>query len=109
MNIDTFSQAARRCLVGAAFLLLALGIGACTEPQGNAADGERWYSMHSCYACHGYEGDDGGAPQINNPEMSFRHFKQMVRNAGSPIMPKYPEDKISDQDVADIYAWLKTK
>jgi mono/diheme cytochrome c family protein len=94
------------CL-GAAMTVLVLS--SCSTPQGNPADGKRWYSMHHCFACHGPNGNDGKGPKIDNPDMGFRKFLGIVRNARSPIMPKFPEEKISTQDVADIYAWLKTQ
>jgi len=93
----------------AALILIALFISSCSTPMGNPEDGKRWYSMNNCYACHGVNGDDGKGPVVNNLEMSFWRFERIIRNAGSPIMPKYPEEKISDQDVADIYAFLKAR
>ena len=93
-------------------LLLCLGIlivSGCSTPAGNPEDGKRWYSMHNCFACHGPNGDDGKAPVINNLEMSYWKFERIIRNAGSPIMPKYPQEKISGQDVADLYAFLKAQ
>lgn len=90
-------------------VLAALFISACSAPMGNPEDGKRWYSMHNCFACHGAAGNDGKAPVVSDLEMSFWRFKGKIRNAGSPIMPKYPEKKISDQDVADLYAFLKAK
>ncbi len=90
----------------AALLVTTLLISSCSTPMGNPEEGKRWYSMNNCYACHGVNGDDGKAPVIKNLDMSFWRFKRTVRNAGSPIMPKYPEEKISNQDVADLYAFL---
>lgn len=84
-------------------------VNACSAPEGNMDDGKRWYLMHNCQACHGRQGDDGKGPVIYPLDMGFRHFKSIVRNANSPIMPKFPEEKISNQDVADIYTWLKMK
>ena len=93
----------------AALILLALFISSCSTPMGNPEEGKRMYSMNHCYACHGVNGDDGKGPVVNNLDMSFWRFERIIRNAGSPIMPKYPEEKISDQDVADIYAFLKAR
>ena len=87
-------------------LVLAAG---CSAPAGNPEDGKRWYNMHNCFACHGLNGNDGKGPIIDANSLSYGKFKSIVRNANSPIMPKYPKEKISDQDVADIYAWLKTR
>mgnify|MGYP001826073527 FL=1 len=91
------------------FLFAALMVTACSAPLGNPEDGKRWYSMHNCFACHGPNGDDGKAPVVSNLEMSYWRFERKIRDAGSPIMPKYPEEKISAQDVADLYAYLKAE
>ena len=109
MHKDLYTSHPRWMLM---LLLLSLGVlivTGCSTPKGNPEDGKRWYSMHNCFSCHGPNGDDGKAPVVNNLEMSFWKFKRIVRDAGSPIMPKYPEDKISDQDVADLYAFLKAR
>jgi len=87
----------------------ALFLAACTTPDGNPEDGKRWYMMHNCFACHGQNGDDGKAPEIRGTGISYRSFHGTVRNANSPIMKKFPESVISEQDVADIYAWLNVK
>jgi len=81
----------------------------CITPEGKVNDGKRWYLMNNCSACHGQNGNDGKAVEINGVDMSFRRFLSIVRDANSPIMPKFPEAKISKQDAADIYVWLKTK
>jgi len=90
-------------------ILFMFVITGCSTPMGNPEDGKRWYSMHNCFACHGPNGDDGDAPSVKNLEMNYFWFKRKIRDAGSPIMPEYPEEKISDQDVADLYALLKAK
>ena len=90
-------------------MLTILMVSGCSTPMGNAEDGKRWYSMHNCFACHGPNGNDGKGPVVNNLEMSYWKFERIIRDAKSPIMPKYPEEKISDQDVADLYAFLKAR
>ncbi|MCG6929851.1 MAG: cytochrome c [Desulfofustis sp.] len=98
------------CRAVAALSLAVLAVfflSACSAPNGNPQDGKRWYVMNNCFACHGPHGNDGKAPDISNLEMNYWFFKRKIRNAGSPIMPKYPEEKISEQDVADLYAFLK--
>ena len=64
--------------------------------------------MHNCFGCHGKNGNDGEAPDIKNLDMSYWSFKSRLRNAETAIMPAYNEKKISDQDVADILAWLQS-
>ena len=84
-------------------------IGACTSPEGNVADGKRWYSMHTCHACHGIDGQGRrGGPSIAGLKMGYRSFVQRLRNPQTAIMPKYSSEKINDQDAADILAFLKS-
>lgn len=109
MKIDSVRIRRTLTLTLSLLILTTLLISSCSTPMGNPQDGERWYAMHNCSACHGPNGNDGKAPDVSNLEMNFFFFKRKIRDAGSPIMPKYPEDKISDQDVADMYALLKAK
>jgi len=107
MKNEYVSNIIQAASTGSLLLLTLLLVGACSTPAGNPNDGKRWYSMHNCFACHGENGDDGEAPDIRDLEMSYYRFEKKIRDAGSPIMPKYPEEKISSQDVADLYAFLK--
>lgn len=109
MRKDFLKFAAKTVPAVTILILTMLLVSACSAPMGNPQDGKRWYSMHNCFACHGPNGDDGKAPDISSLEMNFFFFKRKIRNAGSPIMPKFSEEKISDQDVADLYAFLKAR
>jgi cytochrome c553 len=104
MSRDYFSRIA--VLAGVCITILA--ISGCGTPEGNSEDGRRWYVMHNCNSCHGLHGNDGKALNIAGLSMSYNGFVKRLRTTGSPIMPYYPESKISDQDAADIYAYLKT-
>ncbi len=64
--------------------------------------------MNNCYSCHGIHGNDGRAVHIAGLKMSFGSFVRKLRTTGAPVMPHFPETKISEQDAADIYAYLKT-
>jgi mono/diheme cytochrome c family protein len=64
--------------------------------------------MHNCYSCHGIHGDDGRAAKIAGIKMGFGSFVRKLRSTSSSIMRPFPESKISQQDAADIYAYLKT-
>ena len=88
---------------------ILLAVSACSSPEGNAADGQRWYRMHNCHACHGETGDDGRGPKIGGLKMGYHSFKKRLRKAKTPIMPAYSEERINDQDVADILAFLKAQ
>lgn len=88
-------------------LLLSLSLTGCSPPEGNGADGKRWYMMHNCSSCHGEHGNDGRSPNIAGIDMRFGSFVRKLRTKDAPIMPYFPESKISKQDAADIYKYLK--
>ncbi len=89
-------------------LLGTLFLSGCGAPDGNSENGKRWYSMHNCSACHGIHGNDGRAVDVAGIDMSFGSFTRVLRRTDAPIMPHFPESKISQQDAADIYAYLKS-
>ena len=92
------------------FLILTLLlIGGCTTPSGDPAAGKKWFVMNNCSSCHGPNGDDGRAVPIAGLDMSFGRFLRKLRTTDAPIMPPFPESKISEQDAADIYAYLKNQ
>ncbi len=89
-------------------LTLTVLLFGCNQPPGNPVDGKRWYSMHNCFACHGKNGNDGKGPKIAGLHMNHRGFVTRLRKSQSAIMPAYPEKNISNQDAADILAWLQS-
>ncbi|HTC65059.1 MAG TPA: cytochrome c [Candidatus Saccharimonadales bacterium] len=79
-------------------------------PAGNAQNGKKLFNTVGCYECHGRQGQGAaqtGAVRIGPPLLSFDGFLGMVRK---PLnnMPPYSAKAISDQDLADIYAYLKS-
>ena len=97
-----------RFLVPALIVSSLLLLAACGTPQGNAENGKKWFAMNNCTSCHGPHANDGKAPQIAGFDMGFRSFLAKLRTKDAPIMPFFPESKISKQDAADIYAYLKS-
>ncbi|WP_169309194.1 cytochrome c [Desulforhopalus sp. IMCC35007] len=88
--------------------LATLMLSGCGAPAGSAEDGKRWYTMNNCSSCHGLHGNDGRAIDIAGIDMGFGRFVRILRRTDAPIMPFFPESKISKQDAADIYAYLKS-
>jgi mono/diheme cytochrome c family protein len=97
-----------RRIIPVLFFSSLLVLAACSAPQGNPENGKRWFAMHNCTACHGPHGNDGKAPHIAGLDLSFGKFIRKLRSSDSPIMPMFPESTISQQDAADIYAYLKS-
>ena len=74
---------------------------------GNAKTGQTLFMKIGCYQCHGNEGQ-GGAAGVRiapAPMLAFRAFTTYVR-APREEMPPYTGKVVSEQDLADIYAYL---
>jgi mono/diheme cytochrome c family protein len=78
------------------------------ELNGNAENGKRLFLAYGCYECHGRQGAGAAiAPRIGPPALSFVGVLRYVR-APTGQMPPYTSKVVSDQDLADIYSYLKT-
>lgn len=82
---------------------------AAAAPAGDAENGRTIFVTRGCYQCHNYEGQGGsaGARLAPNP-LPYRGFQAYVR-APRGEMPPYPAKILSDQDLADIYAFLRSR
>jgi len=74
----------------------------------NVENGKRVFVRDGCYECHGYAGQGtiAGArigPPVLNAEGMIRYIR---KPAGA--MPAFTDKVLSDQEVNDIYAYLKT-
>jgi mono/diheme cytochrome c family protein len=77
---------------------------------GNTQNGNRIYVADGCYECHGRVGQGSqqtGAPRIGPPALTIDAFARYI-HAPTGNMPPYTSKVVSDQDVADIYAFLKS-
>ncbi len=91
--------------------ILALPAAAQDAPKGDAANGKKIYLADGCYFCHGRAGQGGAyngpAPVLAKTEMPFDGFKGQLRQ---PVqdMPAYSEAVMSDQQIADLYAFVQS-
>lgn len=80
-------------------------------PAGDAAHGRSLFVAVGCYECHGRVGQGGAfnypAPALAHIALPLEGFKVLVR-MGLNDMPAYKEQVLSDQDVADIHAYLSS-
>jgi len=92
------------------FILMALGALAVlqTAGTGDAARGKRVFEKDGCYECHGYAGEGGrDGARIARTTMPAPAFARYVRRPGG-AMPAFTQKVLSDQELADIYAYLKS-
>ncbi|HEY1464459.1 MAG TPA: cytochrome c [Terriglobales bacterium] len=76
----------------------------------NAQNGNNIFVKVGCYACHGREAQGEGAygPRLAPNPMPYPAFVTYVR-APAGEMPKYAEKVLSDAQLIDIYAFLKSQ
>jgi mono/diheme cytochrome c family protein len=90
---------------GAPLAQTAQSLGA---PAGDPQRGSEVFMQQLCYTCHGtvgQGGDRGAGPRLYPKPFPFQAFVQQVRKPRQ-AMPPYTEKHVSDQDLADIYAYL---
>src|SRR5437773_4494272 len=94
-----------RC-VAATILAVAVQSAA---PAGDAVKGKTLFVKNGCYQCHNYEGQGGAAgPRIAPNPLPFIGFSGYVRSPRGD-MPPYTAKVMSDQDLADVYAYLRSR
>jgi mono/diheme cytochrome c family protein len=84
------------------------GGAAAPSTQGDAKAGAQAWAAAPCAGCHGANAEGGAGPRLAGTSRSFDQVKNTVRNGRGGGMPKFSADQISDQTLADIYAWLKS-
>jgi mono/diheme cytochrome c family protein len=77
-------------------------------PAGNAQAGKDLYLRYSCYACHGYDGHGGAGARLVPMRMTGERFTAYVRNPRTPQMPTYTTKLLTDAQLADVWAYVKS-
>ena len=79
--------------------------------QGDAASGRRVYLAVGCFTCHGRSGQGGAmnypAPALAQTALPVEAFSTLVR-VGPNDMPAYSESVLSNKELADIHAFLRS-
>ena len=100
----------RVLMVGAGVIAGVAGLSAALAqdaPRGDVANGKKLYDTVGCFQCHGFVGQGGAAgPKLIDPT-PFAAFIVQLRTPRQ-VMPPYTERVLTDQQVADIYAHVKT-
>lgn len=97
-----------RLLAIGSVLLCAAAVARAQAPSGSAQNGYKLYMEKMCYTCHGtvgQGGERGTGPQIAPTQWPYDAFAQQVRHPRQD-MPRYPAKFVSDQELADIYAYV---
>ena len=86
-------------------LVCATAAAAQDSPRGNAQTGKQLFESKGCYSCHGYVGQGSREGPRLVPATAFPAFVAQMREPRT-IMPPYKEALVSDQQAADIFAYL---
>ncbi|HLH87142.1 MAG TPA: cytochrome c [Xanthobacteraceae bacterium] len=89
----------------------AVSVRAQDAPKGDVARGKQIYMADGCFLCHGRVGQGGGynapVPPLAKTELPYEAVKMQLRTP-SDDMPAYSSAVISDEQIADIYAYLQS-
>jgi mono/diheme cytochrome c family protein len=82
--------------------------------SGDPQKGKLIFESQGCNKCHGSlgeglstPGEKGGIPRISATALTLPGFVQQVRHPKGQ-MPAFDSAKVSDSDLADVYAFLKS-
>jgi ubiquinol-cytochrome c reductase cytochrome c subunit len=78
-------------------------------PAGRVEAGGVVFKRVGCYQCHANEAQGGlSGPRIGPNLFPFARFSEYIRKPTGE-MPPYTAKVLSDQDIADIYAWVQAR
>ena len=95
-------------ILGAALFGFVAFAAQAQAPAGDVKRGHAAYMKYMCYTCHGTAGqggDRGSGPRIAYDVWPYEAFANQTRRPRES-MPRYPVEHLSDQDMADIYAYV---
>lgn len=94
--------------VGAALWVVTV-LSARADSPGNPAEGRRLFLADGCYQCHGTTGAGGGpaGPTLAPNPLPLAAMLAKLRTP-SGRMPVYTPGVVSDAQIADIVAYLKS-
>jgi ubiquinol-cytochrome c reductase cytochrome c subunit len=92
-------------------LLCFCGLAIAQTPSpagGNAENGKHLFFKDGCYGCHGYDGHGGVGAKLAPRPIPAVAFIAYVRHPAPSGMPIFTAKVISDADLTDIWAYLKS-
>ena len=79
-----------------------------STPAGSAQNGKRLYERDGCWECHGWAGQGGrDGARLADTALTTAQLTRYVRKP-TGAMPAYIDKVVTDQELADIWAYLKS-
>jgi len=96
-------------IVACALIASAQNPAPATAPRGNAENGRMLFAKFGCYECHGREAQGATAtgPRLGPNPIAYTRFVAYIRKP-SGEMPPYTAKVVTEQQAADIYAFLQS-
>jgi ubiquinol-cytochrome c reductase cytochrome c subunit len=95
-------------LLAPAAVTALLVTGSLAQSGGDAKKGKQLYVDYSCYACHGFSGQNGPGAKLVPMKMAPVAFTAYVRSPRTAQMPSYSTKVLTDAQLADIHAYIRT-
>jgi mono/diheme cytochrome c family protein len=90
-------------------ILRQTAAGQSKDLTGNVDNGKRLFVRNGCYQCHGYVGQGGAAgARLAQTKLPLAGFTAFVRNPPPSGMPPYRAKVMSDQELADVWSYIKS-
>jgi mono/diheme cytochrome c family protein len=78
------------------------------KQAGSVENGKRIFEKDGCYECHGHAGQGGrDGPRVAATSLTLQALIRYVRRPFG-AMPAFTPKVLSDQELTDIYAFLKS-
>ncbi len=98
----------RRIGMGLAAFAAGLVLCQASALAASAEKGKSAFLQHGCWQCHGYQGQGGiTGPKLAPNPIPFETLSNFVRTTNR-AMPPFREEILSNDDLADIYAYLQS-
>ena len=91
--------------VGWALLLSLPGDAAASQ---DAERGRRLFVEMECVSCHGGYGEGDFGPPLAATPLTIEQVTVQLRSPRSRRMPTFDADKLSEEQIADLYAFLQS-
>src|SRR6266508_3047358 len=103
-----FSVSLAALIVTASLIAMAQNPAPANAPRGNAEIGRVLFAKFGCYECHGREaqGSTATGPRLGPNPIAYTRFISYIRKPAGE-MPPYTAKVVTDQQAADIYAFLQ--
>jgi len=94
-------------VTGLALMLAGVVTGTALAQAGDVARGRQLWETKLCKNCHGANGEGGYAAPRAGDGKSLEDWLTQVRTPRS-AMPAFSDTQVSDQDIADMHAYMQT-